>query len=483
MADAQALAQLDESLRGHREGRLHGAPTDQAGRTGGQRDADRILYSTAFRRLGGVTQVVAVNETQLFHNRLTHSLKVAQIGQRLAQLLRANAPLEHLEAAGNVDPDVVYAAALAHDLGHPPFGHIAEDELQKELQRLSRGGRPSLADHDSFEGNAQSFRIATKTSWREETPLHGLNLTRATLAAIMKYPWLKEDAPEGKQNKWGAYNSEAAEAQYALAAPDGAPRPSGWRPPEAVLMDWSDDIAYAVHDVEDFYRAGLIPLERLATTGSASEASHFIGGVIARRAGKNGLAADGLTTAFEHLQRWVFPRGPYDPSPAGQAGVARLASSLITRFTSAVRLTPSGTVAIKPTVLHEVAILKDLTWHYMIENPALSTLQAGQRRQIRYLFRTLLSWADSAAGIETDDDLAPVNAKHLPTQMAHGLAVVRTDTQATDAYNLEPDGDALLRQRAVIDYITGLTEAQVHDLYERLAGVPGGSATAGWLRA
>lgn len=121
-----------------------------------QRDRDRLLYSSAFRRLAGVTQVIAPGEGHVFHNRLTHSLKVAQIARRLAEriLSKQSSLAEQL----GVDPDVCEAAALAHDLGHPPFGHVAE----KELDRL-------VVEHglmDGFEGNAQSFRIVNSLSVR-----------------------------------------------------------------------------------------------------------------------------------------------------------------------------------------------------------------------------------------------------------------------------------------------------------------------------
>jgi dGTPase len=158
-----------------------------------------------------------------------------------------------LEAAGWIDPNVVEAACLAHDLGHPPFGHIAENELQSCIKPYRL---------DSFEGNAQSFRIVTKLAVRSFGE-KGLNLTRATLRAILKYPWMFEDASKlpKSRDKWGAYSTEGQQLQHALNG-----RSSSQPNTEARLMDWADDVTYAVHDVEDFYRAGLIPLDRLATS-------------------------------------------------------------------------------------------------------------------------------------------------------------------------------------------------------------------------
>ncbi|HUG15346.1 MAG TPA: dNTP triphosphohydrolase, partial [Thermomicrobiales bacterium] len=150
-------------------------------RTPFQRDRDRILYASAFRRLGGITQVVSPSERVLVHNRLTHTLEVAQVARRLAEKLSADTALADLiEFVGGINPDVAEAAALAHDLGHPPFGHIAEEVLNN----LALSSNLT----DGFNGNAQSFRIVTRLAMRHLS-FTGLNLTRATVNAILKYPW------------------------------------------------------------------------------------------------------------------------------------------------------------------------------------------------------------------------------------------------------------------------------------------------------
>ena len=190
----------------------------------------------------------AQEEGHLFHNRLTHSLKVAQVGRRIAEKLLAENGTDAFDALGGLDASAVEAAGLAHDLGHPPFGHIAEDELHRLLK--------AAGCEEGFEGNAQTFRIVTRLAVISPA-FEGMNLTRATLAAILKYPWTSDD----KRRKAGAYGSEATDFEFAR---DGLGLPHEDQTIEAAIMDWSDDIAYAVHDVEDFYRAGLIPLSRLA---------------------------------------------------------------------------------------------------------------------------------------------------------------------------------------------------------------------------
>jgi dGTPase len=482
VATEEELRALDVELGPFRSARLAGpGPDDVATRTGAQRDADRILYARAFQRLGGVTQVVAVNETQLFHNRLTHSLKVAQIGQRLTQRLRERTEVDRLRLAGGLDPDVVYAAALAHDLGHPPFGHIAEDELQAVLE-----GKRDAADNcavdeaagklDSFEGNAQSFRIVTKLAWRVDAPDDkGLNLTRATLAAILKYPWKQGEGPPDKKRKWGAYRSEGAAFAFATATPDGQRHGEGWRSPEAVIMDWADDIAYAVHDVEDFFRAGLIPMDRLARQDDR-EAQRFISRASAEINGKDGLTAAGAEEAFHTLRSQFLRRQPYDGSQEDQVALGRLASALITRFAAAVRVSASGEILIASGARHEAEVLKKLTWFYMIDTPGLFSLQAGQRDQVRSLYRRLVAWADA---VVTKDSQIKIGERQLPKQLAELLTAVRADDEAVDAYG----EDAPLRRRAVVDYLVGLTEPQTAELAERVQANGPRSAVARWLQA
>lgn len=208
-----------------------------------ERDRDRILYSSAFHRLAGITQIVRAGELDIFHTRQQHTYKVAQIGRRLAEH-RIREQAEEAEIHG-LDPEVVEAACLAHDLGHPPFGHAAETELDQLVRDPIRvGGDPDDAATDGYEGNAQTFRILTKLSVRYSKDSPGLDLTRATLAATLKYPWLRDHDDLKKKSKWSAYASEEREFRWARQHCH-----SEFKTAEAELMDWADDISYSVHDL------------------------------------------------------------------------------------------------------------------------------------------------------------------------------------------------------------------------------------------
>lgn len=223
--------------------RFYRVPEGSGARSPYQKDRDRLLYASAFQRLASVTQVVSASEGYVFHNRLTHTLEVAQIARRLAEKLLAQTDPALVEALGGLDPEVVEAAALAHDLGHPPFGHIAE----KQLDALAKRHTAS----DGFEGNAQSFRIVNRGA-AHRTDYKGLNLTRATLNAILKYPWTRDrtgqDSSGHRYEKYGAYD---ADQEVLVFARSGAV-PASEKSVEAAIMDHADAIAYSVHDLDDF---------------------------------------------------------------------------------------------------------------------------------------------------------------------------------------------------------------------------------------
>ncbi len=414
-----------------------------------QRDRDRVLYSDEFRRLSGVTQVVSAIEGDVFHNRLTHSLKVAQVGRRMAERLSKKSSPDLLKAYGGPDPDVVETAGLAHDLGHPPFGHGGEDVICTAMR--------DRCLEEGFEGNPQSFRIVTRLAVRyaDQVP-PGLDLTRASLNAILKYPWLWEKGGD-RGRKWGAYREDAESFAWAR---EGVGLQEGQRSVEAELMDWADDITYAVHDMEDFYKAGLIPLEHLHGYGSYGRPGPVTPEIERAAAAihreKPYLATD-ETELGKRLVSLLDPGfsrldAPFDGGGHQRDTLREAASGLITTFTNAISLCEPAeddarTVKIEERARTDVTLLKELTKYYVIEHPRLVSIRAGQRRMLAKLFGIYLE------AIESKKDRA--------------LALL---TQATRDRLYSGDSP----QRLTADLLAGMTERQIVQTYQRLMGfVPG----------
>ncbi|MDX3663977.1 deoxyguanosinetriphosphate triphosphohydrolase [Streptomyces sp. ID05-26A] len=345
---------------------LPGARTDT--RTPFSRDRARVLHSAALRRLAGKTQVVGPGEgsevTGVPRTRLTHSLEVAQIGRGIGEEL-------------GCDPDIVDTAGLAHDIGHPPFGHNGERALN-ELAGPCGG----------FEGNAQTFRILARL---EPKTAHGLNLTRAVLDASTKYPWTRTPGTV----KFGVYDDDLEVFEWMRA---GAPQRE--RCIEAQVMDWSDDVAYSVHDVEDGVLAHRISLGALARPDER--------GAIASLAAKTFSDESVATleaTAEELLKLPViayWTDREYDGSLGAQVALKNLTSELVGRFASAAvtatravhgdgALTRyNAALEVPKQVAAEVALLKAMAVRYVMSDPARLAMQATQRDLITDLVGRLL---------------------------------------------------------------------------------------------
>jgi len=270
-------------------------------RTPYERDRARVVHAAASRRLAAKTQVHGPQTDDFVRNRLTHSLEVAQVARDLSRALGSQ-------------PDIAETAALAHDLGHPPFGHNGEAALAELAEPC--GG---------FEGNAQTLRLLTRLeakTFDAEGRSAGLNLTRATLDACTKYPWLRR----ADTSKFGVYADDLPVFTWLRK---GAPADDTRRCVEAQIMDLADDVAYSVHDVEDGVVAGRVDLTRL----DLDAVWDVVRGWYLPDASDAALA-DALAGLREQ-ETW--PTTAYDGSRRHQAALKNLTSDLIGRFCGAAQ--------------------------------------------------------------------------------------------------------------------------------------------------
>ena len=220
-----------------------------------QIDRDRIIHAHAFRKLQSKTQVFLSGEYDFYRTRLTHSIEVAQIGRSICHYLTTRgAPLS---ADFYIDSDLVEAVCLAHDLGHPPFGHSGERTLQELMVRW--GG---------FEGNAQTLHLLTATMYQNEHSVHGMQPTRALLDGVLKYKKLFSEFPATPTHHF-LYDTQAPVRAFVLgerAIPGElheGERLNAFKSIECQIMDWADDAAYSLNDIVDGVKAGFLNHERI----------------------------------------------------------------------------------------------------------------------------------------------------------------------------------------------------------------------------
>lgn len=234
-----------------------GAPRKRDYRTPFQTDRDRIIHAHAFRKLQSKTQVFLSGEYDFYRTRLTHSMEVAQIGRSICTYLRSRgAPLRD---DFFIDGDLVEAVCLAHDLGHPPFGHSGERTLQELM--IGWGG---------FEGNAQTLHLLTETIYQNEAGVRGMAPTRALLDGVLKYKKLFREfsAPPTNHFLYDAQERHRAFVLGGVAIPaelHGGEKLNAFKSIECQIMDWADDAAYSLNDIVDGVRAGFLTIERVET--------------------------------------------------------------------------------------------------------------------------------------------------------------------------------------------------------------------------
>jgi dGTPase len=446
-----------------------GEKTQASWRSPFRRDYARLVHSASFRRLQGKTQLFAGLESDFFRNRLTHSLEVAQIAKGIALKLNREVLLEQGEA---LDLDLVEFAALAHDLGHPPFGHTGEEVLD-DLMR----------DAGGFEGNAQTLRILARLEKKLDHPTRqmakgqprwyepsgedaaiGLNVCSRSLASILKYdreiPRLRKDGEGLVKGHYGS-EEELVEKVWRDVLPDGAPQIGRRKVVECQIMDVADDIAYSTYDLEDAFKAGLLtPLDLITPEDKVVDE------VAQRVTEKDAVPADQavvrdvlqkLFRDFAHPEsrppkgawrRWYLEELTRSYTTArtyAESGFLRtaLTSALVDSFIGAVELrldeaTPqlSG-VDLRDEERLQVAVLKHLAYVLLISTSRMRVVAHRASGMVRHIFEAL-------SGPKGEDLLPP--------------DVAERHRQADDGQ----------KPRVICDFIAGMTDRYAVELYARL---------------
>ncbi len=387
-------------------------PAKRGGRTEFMRDRARVIHSAALRRLAAKTQVAVPWENDFQRTRLSHSLECAQIGRELGESLGA-------------DPDLQDTACLAHDLGHPPFGHNGEEALAEIAQ-----------DFGGFEGNAQSFRLLVRLEAKtvdSDGKSVGLNLTRASLDGSTKYPWPRSQ----NSRKFGVYDDDLEVFTWMRT---GAPIDK--KCIEAQIMDWSDDCAYSVHDLEDAIFTNQVSVKNFEKDFQELHT------VMVRDYGSDATEQEAVQ-AHQRLSALSAWPHYYDGTHRSLARLKDSTSQLIGRFVLAAELETrkvhgdgplsrySADLEIPRDQVVEVDFLKAIAGHYLINAPHSQERYAKQQIIIREIVEMLLASA--------------------PREL---------DSFFLKAWN--DAGDETARMRVIIDQVAALTDPGAYALHARL---------------
>jgi dGTPase len=473
-------------------------------------DLERIRFASAFSRLADVTQVVTSMATSgVVHNRLTHTIKVAAVARAIAVRLLHNQDHDLLHDLGGLDPVVVQAAATAHDLGHPPFGHLGE----RVLDRLARE-RFGLAD--GFEGNAQTFRVLTELEVLGPGD-QGLNLTSATRAAVLKYPWACSHYPDPHPIDWSipprgaghsrgtngaakfsAYLIDLPRMVDALAAfPD---LPPGRQTLECSVMDLADDIAYSLHDVDDFHRSGVLQFSPVSGEFRSWESDRAAfadldNSDLVRAGRRPGAGLERLRRRLKRSEVWIFDEDifaaavgtvgeefvdgvlatPYDGSMAADRAISGFTSRWIDHLISSVNPMPdpavrSGYVSMDSPAWHEVSVLKFVNQYFILDRPDLAMFQRGQEQTVEHLVLALEDWLSD----RIDAGRAPRRLLDLVNAATWAYQTVAKEHPEWLSGNVSDAELARMgRGRGIIDFVSSLTDAQTIAFGARLGGASG----------
>lgn len=393
-------------------------------RTPFQMDRDRVLHTPTFRRLQNKTQVFWSGEYDFYRTRLTHSLEVAQIGKSICYWLMRGGGGPFEEGFG-VDPDLVEAVCLAHDLGHPPFGHAGE----RTLNHL-------LAEYGGFEGNAQTLRLLAERIFSARRS--GMDPTRAFMDGVLKYKALWSEVREAEgalPEHHFLYDDQAGQLRWALGGrtfPDGFPvgERNRFKSLECQIMDWADDTAYSLNDLTDSVRAGFLNIERIEAW--------------AERVGEPVGAGTPLGELVAAIRRRRME--PFVGKRIGRY-IQAAAVEETTNFLSELTNRHAFALVVDPEVRAESAVYKRLAFEVVFLSPQLKQLEHKGSRMLRQLWEVLRQryvWGERIDG--QDFQLLP----------------------ADTAAEIAGEGDERMRARLVCDFLAGMTDGYAARMYKRL---------------
>ncbi len=388
-------------------------------------DRDRIIYSSAFRRLQAKTQVFVSGEFDFYRTRLTHSLEVAQIGRSICSFLQKGSAA--LGTDFFIDPDLVEAVCLAHDLGHAPFGHAGERTLHQLM--LQYGG---------FEGNAQSLRIITETIYPGRSARRGMNPTRAFVDGILKYKRLLRETPDARNHF--IYNGQEFLRRFVCDGNEllGVEDWNRFRSLECEIMDWADDTAYCLNDLVDSINAGFLRSERVEAWAS-----------------QRGLSADELQHAETVIaaikDRKAEARFSRKIGTFIRATELRERNGPLSSFSNRYRFT----LFIDPAVRAEADLYKKLSHDLVFDHSQLHQLERKGRVILEGIFTAL--------------------CESYLTAKDSGLRLL---PEAFDQI-VRNQGSLEGRARVLCDYVAGMTDGFAVRTYKRLFD-PGFGSILDW---